>query len=60
MHAAVLLLAAAAELTQRVASAEADAVYSEARAQHEQHMKEINTVITGVQQEVQQLNNDLR
>lgn len=49
-----------AELSQKVASAEADAVYSDARAQHEQRMKEINTAIGGVQQEVQQLNCDLR
>jgi hypothetical protein len=49
-----------AELSQKVASAEADAVYSDARAHHEQQMKEINTVIVGVQHEVQQLNNDLR
>lgn len=50
----------AAELSHKVASAEADAVYSDARAQHEQRMKEINSVILGVQQEVQQLNSDLR
>lgn len=48
------------ELSQKVATAEADAVYSDARTQHEQRMKEINTVILGVQQEVQQLNSDLR
>lgn len=56
----VCLSVCAAELSQKVASAEADAVYSDARARHEQEMKEINTVIVGVQQEVQQLNNDLR
>lgn len=49
-----------AELTQKVVSAEADAQYGEARSQHEQRMKEMHTVIGGVQQEVQQLNNDLR
>lgn len=49
-----------AELTQRVASAEAAAVYDDARAQHEQHMREINGAIAGVQQEVQELNNDVR
>lgn len=48
------------ELTQRVASAEAAAVYDDARAQHEQHMREINGAIAGVQQEVQELNNDVR
>lgn len=49
-----------AELTQRVASAEAAAVYDDARAQHEQHMREINGAIAGVQQEVQKLNSDVR
>jgi hypothetical protein len=49
-----------AELTQKVVSAEADAEYGEARSQHEQRMKEMHGVIGGVQQEVQQLNNDLR
>lgn len=49
-----------AELSHKVAGAEADAVYSEAREQHEQRMKQMKSSIGGVQQEVQQLNCDLR
>lgn len=53
-------VAVLAELTQKAAAAEASAVYSDAKAQHEQHMAEINSTIAEVQQEVQQLSDDLR
>lgn len=49
-----------AELTQKAASAEASAVYSDAKAQHEARMADISSTIADVQQEVAQLSNDLR
>ncbi len=48
------------ELSQNVADLEAAAVYSDAKAQHEQHMAELNKAIAGVQQEVQHVNSDIR
>jgi hypothetical protein len=43
-----------------VAGLEAAAVYSDAKAGHEQRMTEINTSIAEVQQEVQRVNSDIR
>jgi hypothetical protein len=49
-----------AELSQKVTGLEAAAVYSDAKAGHEQRMTEINASIAEVQQEVQRVNSDIR
>jgi hypothetical protein len=49
-----------AELSQKVGGLEAAAVFSDAKASHEQRMTEINASIAEVQQEVQRVNTDIR
>lgn len=48
------------ELSQKVAGLEAAAVYSDAKASHEQRMTAINSSIAEVQQEVHRVNTDIR
>lgn len=50
----------ATELSQKAAEAEVSAVYKDAKARHEQNMMEINKAIAEVQQDVQQINADIR
>eukprot|EP00878_Enallax_costatus_P018710 GHUV01019711.1.p3 GENE.GHUV01019711.1~~GHUV01019711.1.p3 ORF type:complete len:102 (+),score=32.87 GHUV01019711.1:590-895(+) len=49
----------AAELSQKVSQAEAAAVYSDAKALHEQNVAEINKAIADVQQDVQRVHSSI-
>lgn len=49
----------ATELTQRAAGLEAEAVYSDAKAAHEQRVQDINGVIEELQLDVQRASSDI-